>query len=155
MCYAGKYQFEFTFRPTDNLFLLANTSFARNDLSFANFDFAERFFEATAYLSSTVTAKAFYDWAKDEIKTESDRKTGGVNFEWEFVPSYALAVDAQQQSIVRSFANIFREEFRNTYIATTFSKAPLMSLALAVDRSTDPVEADDPDTYDIVENNAK
>jgi hypothetical protein len=149
--YEKGYQFEATFRPTDYLFLLANTSFARNDLSYAQFDFAERFFEATAYVSSNITAKAFYDWAKEDIKSETDRKTGGVNFDWEFLPSYALSIDAQQQSITRSFGDIFREELNNSYFAATLSKSPKMSFALAVDRSTDPVETDDAETFDVVE----
>lgn len=153
--YEKGYQYEATLRATDNLFLLANTSFAQSDLSYASFDFAEHFFEATAYLSSNLTAKVFYNWAKDDLKNESDRKTGGLNFEWEFLPSYALSVDAQQQSIVRSFKDVFREDFNNTYLAATLSKSPKMSFAVAVDRSTDPVETDKSETFDIVETDTK
>lgn len=153
--YENGFQFEMTFRPTDKLFLLANTSFAQNDLGYTNFDFAERFFEITAYPSYTVTAKAFYDWAKDELKSETDRKTGGVNFDWEFKPGYAVTIDAQQQKIIRSFGSTFREELNNTYLSATFSKSPLLSIGFALDRSTDPVETDDPATFAEVETEAK
>lgn len=152
--YENGYQFEATFRPTDYLFLLANTSFAQNDLGYAKFDFVERFFELTAYPFYTVTAKAFYDWAKDELKSETDRKTGGLNFEWAFIPGYAVTIDAQQQKIIRSFGSVFQEELNNTYLSTTFSKSPLLSIGFALDRSTDPVETDDPATFAEVETDA-
>lgn len=153
--YERGYQFEATYRPTDFLYVLANASFARNDLGFDQFDFAERFVDVTAYISPTLTAKAFYDWAKDEIKTETDRKSGGVNLEWEFIPQYAVTLDLQHQSIVRSFGTFYREELVNSYWSTTFSKSPDFSLALAVDRSTDPIETDNPDTFELVENDPK
>jgi hypothetical protein len=47
------------------------------------------------------------------------------------------------------------ETFNNTYIAATLSRAPRFSLALAMDRSTDPAETDDPETFQVTETDAK
>lgn len=153
--YEKGYQVEINFRPTERILLLANTSFARNELSFAAFEFAEHFLEATIYWTDFLTSKTFYDWAKEEIKGEHARRTGGADVEWSFYGSYALTAEFQQQSIERRFGPTFRENFNNTYATLTLSRAPHVSLSLVINRSTDPAETDDPHTPLQVESEAK
>ncbi len=153
--YEKGYQLEMTIRPTDDIFLLANTSIATNSLPFDEFTFAEKFLDATFYITTELTAKAFYDWSKDEIKSEKNRNTGGVNLEWAFWRQYGLTVDLQHQSVERAFSSTLQEKFKNTYLALAVSKSPLFSIGMAYDRSTDPVETDRPETPELYETKSK
>jgi len=149
------YQVELNFRPTDKLFLLANTSLAKNEFDFATFEFAEQFAEATVYWSDNVTAKTFYDQAKDEIKGEHSRKIGGIDLEWSFSQNYAITIELQHQAIDRRFGRDYQEKVKNTYTSFTLSRAPQLSLSVVLSRSTDPAETDDPNTLFEIENEPK
>jgi len=149
------YQFEVTFRPVNSLFILANTSFAKNEFFQNEFEFADRMLETTIYWTSNITSKSFYNWSKDEIKGETDRKTGGVNIDWNFFRNYALSLDLQHQSIKNIFYPTDLNPIKNTFMAWTLSGAPKYSLSFSWDRSTDPVETDKKETSRIIEQNPK
>lgn len=148
------YQFELTMRPIDSVFLLANTSSATNDLDFFQFEFKERFFEATVYWNDAITSKLFYNHAMDELRGDRSRKTGGANIEWNFSSLYSATIDLQHQRFERGFGTLPGENFNNSYLALTLAKAPTLSISLALDRSTDPLDTDDQNTP-AVETSAK
>ncbi len=147
--YENGTQFEMTFRPWDNIFLLANHSRSVNELPFKNFEFKETFVEATLYVGDHYTLKAFYDRAKDEIKQENKRRTAGVNLESYLSGGYGVTFDFQHQTARRV------EDYENIFFSLTVSHAPGLSIGVSVDRSTDPFDVDDKNTRDVAETSAQ
>lgn len=148
-------QLELTLRPMDQVILTGNASQAENKYSFRTFAFAEKFIELAGYWSEALSSKIFYDAAKDEVKAEAARRTGGVNLEWQLTPTLAWAFDLQQQEIERRYAPGQKELARNTFAAITLSGSPTFSLAYALERSTDLAATDDPATPLIAETKPK
>ena len=149
------YQVEISYRPTKNIFLVGNMSFAENDLSFRKVEFVDRFIEATIHWAEKLSTKTFYDWSKDEIKAEISRKTGGFDIEWALTRVYALNMEFQHQSIESQFGQTLKEQHQNSFSSLTFSRSPSFSVSLLVNRSTDPIETDDARTPFKIERDAK
>ncbi len=147
------YQFELFVRPLQEVMVLGNASYAENDLSFRTFQFAEKFAELSIHWSDLISSRTFYDVAKDEIKGERARHTGGVNLEWQFWRDLSVALDFQQQEIERSDGLGRAKVFKNTFAAMTVAQSPSFSVSYAIDRSTDLEATDNPRTPFIVEHN--
>lgn len=145
------YQYELTYRVNDRLFLLFNTANAENNLYSTTYKFDEKMGEATFSLGETWSGKVFYNQSYDELRSELDRKTSGMNLDWTFYHNYALSLDVQHQQIDRGFASTVTETFENSYMALTFSSSPTYSFSFVVERSTDSGETDDVKTRDIIE----
>ncbi len=143
------YQFELTFRVSSSLYLLGNMSYARNEFFRSQYEFYDRMLEATFTLSERLSGKSFVNVAKDELRGDLDRKTGGLNLDWQAYKTYALSLDAQYQTIDRGFATTVTESFENTYAAITVSSSPIFSISAIVERSTDSGETDQADTPEI------
>ena len=149
------YQLEWTWRASSTLFILANTSKAVNRLGLQEFEFIDRMLEVTVHWNDAITSKTFYNWSREDILGEDDRKTAGLNMDWNFSGPWALSLDQEYQRIHNRYYNDTLNPIQNIYTAITLSNAPGFSLSLMMDRTTNPADVDDPATRYIIENNAK
>ena len=149
------YQLELSYRPITSILLVGNWSVAKNDAGFSTFDFADRFLEATVYATPDISTKVFYDWSKDEVKGEDDRRTSGIDLEWSFYRNYAITIEQQYQGVDKNLGPELREFYVNSYSSITLSKAPSLSLSAVVNRSTDSSETDDATTQFKIERNPR
>lgn len=143
------YQFELTYRVNPSVYLLGNMSYARNEFFKSEYEFFDRMLEATVTVSDRLSGKGFVNVAKDELRGDLDRKTAGMNLDWQAWDRYALSFDVQHQWIDRGFESTITETFENSYAALTVSSSPVVSLSAVVERSTDSGETDDPTTPEI------
>ena len=111
--------------------------------------------EATFSLSDHVNGKAFVNHSKDELRGELERRTGGLNLDWQFTDQYSISADVQHQFVDRGFDDMVVEELENSYATLTFASSPKYSFSIIAQRSTDTAETDDPTTPAVTETDPK
>lgn len=148
-------QVELNWRPTLDLFLVANLSHAQNDFSYRSFEFFDRFVELNWQGHEKVYLKLFFDHSRDEVRGDQSRITAGMETEWQFLYPYALTLDMQNQSLETGFIPSMTQSYANQYMALSLSKSPRFTFSLAFDRSNNPVDVDDPSTPFRLETGAK
>lgn len=148
-------QVELNWRPTLDLFLVANLSHAQNDFSYRSFEFFDRFLELNWQGHETLSLKLFFDHSKDEVRGDQSRLTTGMETEWQFIYPYALTLDIQNQSLKTGFIPSRTTSHINRYIALSLSASPIFTFSLAFDHSNNPVDVDDPLTPSRLETGAK
>ena len=149
------YQIEATYTLPALATLTANLSYARNELTEDRITvFKERYLgvDFEKFLPS-FSATVFYDWGKDELKGISKHRTGGLLLEGAAWPNHTLGLDFQVQRATRPFAD--PPSFTDIYTALSWQHPLGVSIALIVDRTSDPLEIDDPTTLTQIETDAR
>ena len=145
------YQIEATYTLPALATLTANLSYARNDLTEDLIRvFKERYLgvDFEKFLPS-FSATVFYDWGQDELKGISKHRTGGLLLEGAAWPNHTLGLDFQVQRATRP------PSFTDIYTALSWQHPLGVSIALIVDRTSDPLEVDDPTTLTQIETGAR
>ncbi len=130
--------------PGENLFV-ANYSQADIESFFGDQRFYEYFAEVDLTYSRKLTGKYSFDYAKDISQQEKDRITFGTLFEYLWTDTWSMRLSYEWQRLERLFSPE-KPRFTNMYGSAGFSVAPDLSVGVSIERSTDFLETDDPDT---------
>lgn len=159
------YQFEITYTLPKLTTLTANISQGRNDLNQTHednhgnslipiFTYREHYFASNIEkFLPLYSGTAFYHWGKDELNGISKRTTWGLFLETYVWKNQTLGFDLQTKSATRSTRE--SQSFNETYAALSFQHSRGYGATLALDRSADPLEIDDPTTLKLIETNTR
>ncbi|MFQ6093719.1 MAG: DUF6029 family protein [bacterium] len=132
-----------------------NLSHAVNDLPHRETEFEERYGEVTVNFGPNLSAMFFYDRGKDGSIFHKSRDSWGTTADWQMGHSYGFQLDLESQKVTRSFVPGQEEDFSNHFLSLSFLRSPRVALAVIGERSTDPFETDNPETFDKVEKGPK
>lgn len=114
-----------------------------------NHRFEEWFAEVGLALDELTTIKTFFDASKDQLLLEKDRRAAGLYLERELPQQFGVTLDLEYQQFQKTFRPAYR--VKNYVAALTVSKAPRLSAGIVWERSTDPLQTDNPETSSVVE----
>ncbi|MEX0681561.1 MAG: DUF6029 family protein [Balneolales bacterium] len=136
----GYYQFRSGSRMT------LNYTIAKNDLS-KSFRYHEWFGEYLHRFSPGRNLKVFGDFARDDLKLETNRITGGIIARHQINHLWGTGIDLQYQQLER--LPVHEGIIRNYYTSVSVSYAPALSFSLLYEHANDPNQVDDPRTREI------
>ncbi|HEX9653793.1 MAG TPA: hypothetical protein VGA99_08780, partial [bacterium] len=127
------FQAELYYSPQPLTRFTANFSRARNN--FGNL-FLQRYL-GVEKIGAPWSLRGFFDLGKEEFFAESRRITAGVVPDYTFGDGAVAGLDVQWQHVKREFA-IFNYTLTNFYTSVSLQNWRKFSVALSVERSTDP-----------------
>ena len=136
------YQAELSYTHTGGQILTANYTRAtrRNDPG-ADDDarLSELFLQFDAPLNDHIDAQLFADFSRNQIFADEKGRLVGTLWNWSPDDRYALALDAQYQDVDRRFGTL-DFSYANLYLNLETHRAPGLSAAIQLQRSTDALE---------------
>lgn len=112
-----------------------------------NHRFEEWFAEIGLALNELTTLKSFFDFSTDQLLLEKDRYAAGLYLERELPQQFGVTLDLEYQTLQKTFRPAY--EVKNYVAALTVSKAPRLSTGVIWERSTDPLQTDQPQTLAV------
>jgi hypothetical protein len=109
--------------------------------------FEEWFAELGLALNELTALKTFFDISKDQLVLEKDRYAAGLYLERELPRQFGVTLDLEYQTLQKTFTPAY--EVKNYVAALTVSKAPRLSSGIIWERSTDPLQTDNPETLAV------
>lgn len=106
--------------------------------------FEEWFAEFGYVLDKRTTVKTFFDRSEDQLLFEKDRYAAGLYLEREWPQQLGATLDFEYQTFTRDFTPA--HEVKNYVATATVSKAPRLSVGVIWERSSDPLQTDNPRT---------
>ena len=127
--------------------LTANYAAADNNIFGTQYAFNELFLELDFHVNDLSSFKFYYDRSRDEVVGQSDRNAFGLYAQTQWRSRWGATMDLEYQDFVRDFDS--GTIVRNYAAILSLSRAPHLSGGIVLERSTDPLETDDPRTEQI------
>lgn len=142
------YQIEGTYQQPGIGVLTANVSHGRNDLTptFST-TFKERHIGLDLDPIGNLSPGLFFNWGKDDLAGINSRRIAGLNLKTDLASGQTVGLDLQHQRAARPFGN--PADFKDYYTSLSWQHPKGFGAALAMDHTTDPFEADRPNTPEI------
>ncbi len=139
------WQYEVYYSLPGNNVLVANYSTADVESFFGNQRYYEYFCEIDLGLGDRISVKYFGDYGKDVSQQEKDRITTGGLADFLWTQYRTVRVSYEWQRLYRLFS-IRRPRFTNMHGSAALHIAPDWGIGITVERSTDFLETDKPET---------
>ena len=142
------YQIESTYTQPHLGTFTANISHARNDLGpTVQTFFKERHLSFDLESFDQLSATFFFNWGRDDLESIDSRRIGGAVFETTTGTGQVLGLDLQYQRASHPFGD--PTNFNDKYGAITWQHPQGFGAAIIMDHTSDPLEVDRPETFDI------